>query len=283
MVIKMLNRTLIILIKKNINKLLSNKRLILTTLILLCIFIFKLLNMKSNKYSFNIFDFILYVITDFSTVVYALNFVFLFFIGDMFLNLSNDEILIIRCSSRKQWYLSKFISIILVSILYTAYILVLCLVIGMLIFRFNNLWSDGIKALAYNKKDLLYGNFNTCKIMFIKYSPITVSLISVVLLFFSFSILGMIFFIGTLIFNVNVCGFAFSLSFIILDLLIVKLNLASFYNIALSTNELFFYHDIGQNTSLPNIQFSFLYWSVTIFALYILGKYLFLKKDIIRR
>ncbi|BDR71210.1 hypothetical protein K144313037_p10770 (plasmid) [Clostridium tetani] len=91
----------------------------------------------------SIYDLIMYIFNNFPTVLFTLNFLFLFLIPDILLEKSSYLLSIIRYKNRSQWYKNKLLSILFISICYVTLIIIICCIIGIGNLNFDNVWNNG--------------------------------------------------------------------------------------------------------------------------------------------
>ncbi|MBE0069979.1 hypothetical protein [Thermoanaerobacterium thermosaccharolyticum] len=269
------NQALIVLVKGNISEILHRRRFFAVLAISFLISLYKLSNIaiytRLYKTTFNIYDLLLSNMSNFHEVMFALNFLFLFLIGNMFLH-DNDSLRIIRCNSKDEWFIMNFLSIFTLALIFVVCIIIINVLIGCLNLDFQNLWSDGSKTIS---KEL-----NKMPKEIISYmSPLTAVLISSLLLIFNFTILGTVFYIGIICFRKAYMGFITSSFIIIMSIAAKYMNLIKYTKYLLADNILLFNHNFRRANTLPTIPYSFIYLASIIVITYILGLFLFKRQD----
>jgi hypothetical protein len=189
----------------------------------------------------------------------------------MFLH-GNDNLRIIRCNSKDEWFIMNFLSIFTLALIFVVCIIIINVLIGCLNLDFQNLWSDGSKTIS---KEL-----NKMPKEIISYmSPLTAVLISSLFLIFNFTILGTVFYIGIICFRKAYMGFITSSFIIIMSIAAKYMNLIKYTKYLLADNILLFNHNFRRANTLPTIPYSFIYLASIIVITYILGLFLFKRQD----
>ncbi|WP_199798951.1 hypothetical protein [Clostridium tetani] len=217
----------------------------------------------------SIYDLIMYIFNNFPTVLFTLNFLFLFLIPDILLEKSSYLLSIIRYKNRTQWYKNKLLSILFISICYVTLIIIICCIIGIGNLNFDNVWNDGSIILNDKLNNGFMNNF----------TPINLVIITSLFLILNFTSIGIFFYIGVLIFKKDFYGFLFSLFPIVSTALIHKLHYINLYGISLYNNINFLNHNVTQINTYFILLKCTLYWILIISICNGIGFYLVKNMD----
>lgn len=268
---------------RSIRSVLVNWRFPLILVILCLLTFFELhslaVNSGMHQAEYNLYDLFLYM-QDYWRIVFAIAIPFLFLIGILTLDREQDGLAIYRCRNRWEWFGSKVLSILLISLIYVASIFLLVLFIGVASLARGNEWSEATILVSSDlEKSDLFGNVVHPAMVHVL-TPLEAVVISTLLLWLLLSSLGLISLTVNVVTKRKVFGFLATIALIVIMIFIHREEWESLFHWSLFTNAILNQHDFGQDEMRPTLFYSFIYFPIFIGFVTALGYLLFLRVDI---
>lgn len=246
-----------------------NEKVINLIIIIISIFIF--LNFssffKTTENTANLYDFILFFFNDIfiSIFILPISFILLLYKTDN----NFDSYILLKFKNKKDWFVSMIKNIGKILFKFISSIILLIFILSLLSqIKIIPSWSE-YSLSKYNGSNILSTN------------PIIITLIQITYSYMYILILSIIFLILNKILKGNIFSFIIVVIINFSNFGIILSRMDSIGKISLGYNMLLDFHYLGLNPRYPTILFSAFYWSIGSIILYLLGKYLIKKIDLV--
>lgn len=237
-----------------------------------------------GSYNATVFDFTINMLSDKFNMLYIFPFAFVAFIMNFAIASNFNEYLILKYKSKRKYFKHIILTLLIISICFSGFIILLSLFISLPNLKISNSWGKSIDCIIMN---LFYQlDFTETIIQYIKgtMTPISIIVLGFILMTSYFFIIGLIYFIssiriknGFILFVLaNILGLASRTIEVISEN--IGVNKYLIYN-----NTIVFTHNLGdfnEQYYLPSIKFSIIGMLIIIMLLFIVGNRVIINSDI---
>lgn len=221
-----------------------------------------------NPLQKNVYDLFMFIFNDYFFVTYLLTFAIIILFYRFNPSSSIHEYVTVKFKNRFEWFFVHILSVIFITFIYICGMVIFLILIAMINLDFQPVWSE----FAIDK-------FHLTQSMILSYSPLSIVIQNVFLIYLYTVTLGLMIFITYIVFQHTVASMLPPILFTVFGVVTFLGKIDWLYPYSFTSHTLINIYEYGVKDGFASITVSVLYWFILIVMLIIVGSISIGRKD----